>query len=241
MAVGKTGVPKGKGRRGGFLVLAFLLLAGCSQEVAQVGEIAISDKDLSLRSQVSEVYYPGSGKRYVALAQLLQGYLSLQILESLGQKADPSTLEAEAKRIEKDTKAPEALKRIQAVYVGDPKAYLLTFVRVVYAERVLYQEVFPHSPEIQGERHQKAEAFLQEVLRSPSSLGPPRPKKRPGARAAGGLPGERHSTPYREGETDGASLGDGSGAGPTPLGGGFPAPARGQSIPRSSSGWRATR
>jgi hypothetical protein len=157
-------------RHRGFWVLVFLVLAGCSQEVSRVGEIAVSEKDLSLRSQVSEIYYPGSGKRYVALAQLVQGYLSLQVLESLGQNADPSTLEAEAKRIERDTKAPEALKRIQAVYARDPKAYLLTFVRVVYAERVLYQEVFPRSPDIQGERHQKAEAFLQEALKSPSSF-----------------------------------------------------------------------
>ena len=55
----------------------------------------------------------------MALAQSLEDYLSLEVLQSLGQKIDPPTLEAEVKRTEQDTKAREVLRKIQVVYGGD--------------------------------------------------------------------------------------------------------------------------
>ena len=59
-----------------FLLLV-LLLPGCSSEVAKVGDLSISEEDLSRQARVSELYFPGSGQRYVALSQLIKGYLAL--------------------------------------------------------------------------------------------------------------------------------------------------------------------
>lgn len=148
------------------LIFLFLLSA-CSQKIADVEDIIITDRDMSFRKKVSEVYYPNSGKDYVALAHLINGYLSEKILNSIGPKIEDAILDAEAKRIDENTKAPETLKKIKDIYGKNRKAYIKTFVRVVYAERVLYNEVFLRSKEIHREEHQKAEEVLNKAIKSP--------------------------------------------------------------------------
>ena len=163
----------GKGhmkRRYFSLSLLPLLFLGCRSEVARVGEIPITDEDLSRQARVSELYYPGSGQRYVALSQLIKGYLSLGVLKSLGQAVDEATVKGESRRIDEETQAPELLQKIKEVYQGDREAYLQSFVRTVYAERVLYHEVFLPSPEIHRASHEQAEGFLKEALGSPASF-----------------------------------------------------------------------
>lgn len=152
------------------IVLALLLLSGCSRKVARVGETLSTSSDISLRARVSEVYYPGSGKDYVALAQLIKGYLCEEVLKSLGHKIDSSVLEGEAKRIDENTKVPDILKKIKDIYGKNRKAYIKTFIRVVYAERVLYNEVFLKSREIQKDAFSKAEKFLKKVTKSPEEF-----------------------------------------------------------------------
>lgn len=153
-----------------FLFITLVLLSGCSRDVARVGSIPVTHKDLDLRIKVSEIYYPGSGKPYVGLSQLIKGYLSVEILRSRGQKVDDAEIEGEAKRIDASTKAPDMLAKIKAVYGNDRKAYLDTFVRLVYAERVLYGEVFLKSREIQKEKHRQAEELLRNGLTSPAGF-----------------------------------------------------------------------
>lgn len=148
------------------LIFLFLLSA-CTQKVCDVGDINITDKDISLRKKVSEVYYPNSGKDYVALSQLINGYLSEEILKSLGHKIDDAILAAEAKRIDENTKAPETLKKIKDIYDSNRAAYLKTFIRIVYAERYLYNEVFLKSKEIHKEEHQKAVEIVNKAIKSP--------------------------------------------------------------------------
>ena len=154
-------------KRQALLLFFCLLLFACRQEIARVGEIPITENDLSLRAKVSEIYYPGSGKRHVALAQLLKGYLSFQVLKSMDQPADEAILKKEARRIDETTQAPEVLRKIKEVYGRDTRSYQDTFIRVVYAERVLYNDIFLKSEEIHKEQRAKAESILQEVLRSP--------------------------------------------------------------------------
>lgn len=148
-------------------IMIFFLLSACTQKVCDVGDISITDKDISLRKKVSEVYYPNSDKDYVALSQLINGYLSEEILKSLGHKIDDAILAAEAKRIDENTKAPEILKKIKAIYGSNKAAYIKTFIRIVYAERALYNEVFLKSREIHREEHQKAEEILSKAIKSP--------------------------------------------------------------------------
>jgi|GEM_PF-3848218 hypothetical protein len=123
-----------------FAMTVLISLAGCSREVCSVGDMRITEKDIKLRAKVSEVFFPQNKSEHAALAQLIRGYVSLQIARSLGYETSQRAIEEEANRIDRDTKAPEILKKIKAVYGGDRKGYLNTFVTVVYAERLLYQE-----------------------------------------------------------------------------------------------------
>jgi len=138
--------------------------------VGRIGGIPVTEIDLSYRSRVSEVYYPGSGKRYVALAQLVKGYLAFEVLKDLGVPTDNAALEREAARIDGSTKAPEVLAKIKAVYGEDRRGYMDTFVRVVYGERGLYNEVFLKSAAIHQETRRLAAEFLAEAKGAPSSF-----------------------------------------------------------------------
>ncbi|MCX5858659.1 MAG: hypothetical protein NT056_01975 [Proteobacteria bacterium] len=152
-------------------LLPFLgFFAGCAKKVAEVGTIPITGKDIALRARVSEVYYPGSGKDYIGLTQLVKGYLSEEVLKSLGQKVDQSTWEAEANRIDQNTKAPAVLEKIKNIYGRDRKNYLNSFIRVVYADRAVYNEVFLKSGDIHKQQRNKADDFLKEALKSPSAF-----------------------------------------------------------------------
>jgi len=151
-------------------IIIFFLLSACTQKVCEVGDISITDKDISLRKKASEVYYPNSGKDYIALSQLINGYLSEEMLKSLGHKIDDTILEAEAKRIDENTKAPETLKKIKDVYGRNRGAYIKTFVRIVYAERALYNEVFLKSKEIHKNEYQNAENTIKEAIASKKPL-----------------------------------------------------------------------
>ncbi|MFZ3065307.1 MAG: hypothetical protein WA277_08510 [Nitrospirota bacterium] len=151
-------------------IIIFFLLSACTQKVCEVGDINITDKDISLRKKVSEVYYPNSGKDYVALSQLINGYLSEEILKSLGHKVDDAILKSEAKRIDENTKAPEILKKIKDIYGRNRDAYIKTFVRIVYAERALYNEIFLKSKEIHKNEYQNAENIIKEGIASKKPL-----------------------------------------------------------------------
>lgn len=152
------------------LLLPLGFTSGCAKKVAEVGSIPITNKDIAFRTRVSEVYYPGSGKDYIGLTQLIKGYLSEEVLKSLGQKVDQSTWEAEAQRIDQNTKAPAVLEKVKNVYGRDRKNYLNSFIRVVYADRAVYNEVFLKSGAIHQQQRKNAEKFLQAALQSPSAF-----------------------------------------------------------------------
>ena len=154
------------------LMVAIILAAGCKKKdiVAKVGDIEITKKDLDYRAKVSEVYYPKSGQPYVALAQLIQSYLDESVLKAVGGKADDAAWEAEAKRVDENTKAPEVLKKIKDVYGLDHAGYIKTFIRPVYAERYLYNEIFLKSKDISKDQNEQAKKFLAEAIANPSQF-----------------------------------------------------------------------
>ena len=154
-------------------LLVFLLVSlypACDRNIGTVGSIRITEQDVSQRAKVSEIYYPASGKPYVGLAQLIKGYLSVEVLKSMNTVVDNAVLETEATRIDENTKAPEMLRKIKDVYGSDRKAYLKTFVQMVYAERTLYNDVFLKACDIHREQKQKADAFLKAVAATPESF-----------------------------------------------------------------------
>lgn len=151
----------------------FFFTGSCNKDrgkVADVGGIIITEKDLEQRGKVSEIYYPGSNKAYIALAQLSRAYLSEKVLESLGHKVDEQTLQAESKRIDENTKAPEVLKKIKDAYGMDKQGYTKTFIRVTYDERYLYNEVFLKSRDIHKEQYLKAQSIIRESQQSPEKF-----------------------------------------------------------------------
>ncbi len=149
------------------LILLIFLICACDRNVAKVGETILTSKDITYRMRVSEIYYPDSGKDYIALSQLIKGYLAEEVLKSLGYKIDDSVLEGEAKRIDVNTKAPDVLNAIKKVYGRNREAYKKTFVRTVYAERFLYNEVFLKSSHIHKEEKERAEEFLMRAKKVP--------------------------------------------------------------------------
>ncbi len=86
----------------GIFLFLILLFPACTRNIAQVGDTVITSRDISYRKRVSEIYYPGSGKDHVALAQLVKGYLSEEVLKSLGYKVTDDILKKEAERIEEE-------------------------------------------------------------------------------------------------------------------------------------------
>lgn len=104
------------------------------------------------------------------MAQLINGYLSEEVLKSLEHKVDNATFEAEAKRIDENTNAPETLKKIKNVYGSNREAYIKTFIRIVYAERVLYNEVFLRSKDIHKEQYLNAGRLAKKTIISPNSF-----------------------------------------------------------------------
>jgi len=155
----------------GWIFLALVLAAGCrAKNVAQVGDTTITEKDIAARQKVSDIYYPDSGKPYVALAQLIQGFLAEQALKSLEYPVNEQIWEAESNRIDQNTKAPETLAKIKDVFGLDHKSYLKVFIRPLYAERYLYNEVFLNSTEIHKERYEQAQNFLKAALKEPGAF-----------------------------------------------------------------------
>lgn len=154
-----------------FFLLLFIITSCSEKIVCEVGGVKITESDIRNRMRVSEVYYPKSGKEYVALAQLIKGYLSEEVLRKLGRRVDEGTIENESKRIDENTKTPDALKRIKDIYGKDRKGYLKTFVRIVYGERVLYNEIFLTSRDIHREQYEKAKKLLSATIKEPENFG----------------------------------------------------------------------
>jgi hypothetical protein len=135
-------------KRAAFLLPLFLIAAAAVEspkKVCVVGQVTFDDYDLVRRQAVVEVYYPGRGEPYTALAQLIEGGLAVEIIRGLGHSVDSVTLETEAHRIDTETHAPERLAHIKEAYGDDRAAYLKGFVAPAYARRVLYHEVFQKS------------------------------------------------------------------------------------------------
>ncbi len=152
------------------LLVALFLVSGCARDAARVGDLRIAKRDLARRATVSELQFPGSGTRHVALAQLVKGYLALAVLQSLDVPTGDAAIEAEARRIDADTRAPEVLKRIKDVYGSDRRGYLDSYVRVVFAERVVYNEVFLKDRAIHAAQRNRAEAFLATARKNPRAF-----------------------------------------------------------------------
>lgn len=151
-----------------FYLLLIFLISACDRNIAKVGETVLTTKDVSYRASVSEIYYPESGKHYIALSQLIKGYLAEEVLKSMGYRIDKNIIDSESKRIDANAKAPDVLNAIKKVYGRNKDAYNKSFVRIVYSERFLYNEVFLKSSSIHKEERKRAEEFINKAKKNPS-------------------------------------------------------------------------
>lgn len=111
-----------------------------SAPVARVGGHRIDERDLELRQRVLDVTYPSSSSPAAALAQLVESLLATELLARQGHGSATRELEAEALRIDRETRMPEMLARIQAIFGDDRDRYLTVFVRTDTAAARLWEK-----------------------------------------------------------------------------------------------------
>lgn len=127
--------------------------------IATVGEYKITEKDKILRDQIQQVFYPKDPNSY-GLDQLVTAFTYAQILKNNGHEITEHLLRAEDMRINQNTKAPEVLQKIRALFKGDEEAYKKVFLLPTYAERTIYYDFFSKSPKAQESSLAKVRDFL---------------------------------------------------------------------------------
>src|SRR5690349_1734016 len=95
------------------VVILLLLQVGCTGGlIAEVGSFKISKKDVEFRNQVIQIYYPNETRK-LGRDQLVNAYITAQILINNGHALDKAVLVKERERIDKTTLMPEMLNRIK--------------------------------------------------------------------------------------------------------------------------------
>jgi hypothetical protein len=157
----------------GIMAAAFFLTIRLGSEqktlVAKVGDYEITAEHLLLRQQHTDLYYPGSGKPEVALAQLIQGYLAAMLMKQENAELDQATWIAEKERIDRQTRDPEALARLKAVYGNDEYSFLYVGILPDFAQSRLYK-LYRSNPKFAEETRLATSAFLDEAEASPSDF-----------------------------------------------------------------------
>ena len=137
--------------------------------IATVGDYEITQKDKVLRDQIQRVFYPQDPHSY-GLDQLVNAFSYAQILKNNGHEITEHLLRAEDMRINQNTKAPEVLRKIRALFKGDEEAYKKVFVLPTYAERTIYYDFFSKNPKAQERSLAKVRKFLDELNNTQTSL-----------------------------------------------------------------------
>ena len=173
------------------LVIVLILLAGCSTRteepapapaprpahatraddgsLAQVGGRAITAEMVAQRRRHIDMYYPGTSSPEGALAQLVQGYLAVELLRREGIDLDRRTLLAERDRIDRQSRDRGRLERIKALYADDEEAYLRVGILPDFARSRLERH-FHATPRFGEPARQAAAALLDEVASDATSF-----------------------------------------------------------------------
>ncbi|MGE4232995.1 MAG: hypothetical protein AB7F43_06675 [Bacteriovoracia bacterium] len=153
------------------VVVSFFFLIGCSKEVvvATVGRYEITKKDVENRKKILEIYFPKSNiDGDIAKRQLIKAYTQAEILSKYGIRLDKTVLKREASRIEKNTKMPQTLTNIKAIFqrffLVNEDDYLKVFVLPTLASRKIYYDLFLENKEIQKKPKEQAALLAKSVL-----------------------------------------------------------------------------
>ncbi len=145
------------------------LLRGPAEPALRVGPYAVSDEQLELRRRHVAVLYPDSAQPEVAAAQLVQGYLSAVVLAKYGTELDRRTWEAEALRVDRETRDPEMLGQLKAVYAADQESYLTVGLLPDFAQSRLFR-YYRSASRFAEESRRRAAAFLDEAEQNPAEF-----------------------------------------------------------------------
>ena len=130
--------------------------------VKQIGSWKITKSDLAFRTEVAKIYFPDADEK-AALMQLEKSARYLEILEKNGITVTEADLDAEEKRIRKQTQDPKILDQIAKVFKGDEKAYRKNFVLPNLVNHFIYFEFFLNNPKIQNVVYEKALNLIKSV------------------------------------------------------------------------------
>jgi hypothetical protein len=127
--------------------------------LAQVGVWTIDSVDLQLRRQISELYYPGAADEVATLSQFVEALLAAELLARRGTLINDEWLEAEARRIDSETRNPDMLNRIKGLFGNDRRRYLKVFVLPSAAKAKLWTD-FRADPQLRQAALQRARDAL---------------------------------------------------------------------------------
>jgi hypothetical protein len=154
------------------LGLALGALCSCGRRpglVGQVGETAITETDLAYRQAVMAVR---SGKEFpghLALLQLIEESLMVEVGRAHGVVVSEELLEDEAARVQATSRDPQTLARIRAVFGDDEGAYRRLVLQPILVNQLLHAR-FSLGHDIQAEPLARAREALDAALADPTSL-----------------------------------------------------------------------
>lgn len=154
------------------LWLLGMLIAGCTQKpdpAAQVGEIAISQSDIAFRQQVAEVRSGEALPAHIALLQLIQEALALEVGKRFDVLITEEMLAEEAERVATESRDPETLARIQEVFGQDEQAYRRLMLTPILVNQLLTAR-FSLGYDIQAEPLGRAQEALASAMAGEADL-----------------------------------------------------------------------
>jgi hypothetical protein len=154
------------------LTLTMLALWSCGAQpeaVAQVGETAITAEDVAYRQAVMAVRSDEEFPSHLALFQLIQEALVVEVGRAYGVVVSEQMLGDEAARVEATSRDPETLARIRAVFGEDEAAYRRLVLQPILVNQLLHAR-FSLGHDIQDEPLARAQEMLAAALTDPASL-----------------------------------------------------------------------
>lgn len=109
----------------------------------RIGDHRFTAGDIDVRRRIIlQKYEDPDRARLGAYAQLIEGFLLVEVLAEEGRPITEADLDAETARIDRDTRDAERLRRLKEM-CGDPQAYRRIGILPDFANRRFFYEVHP--------------------------------------------------------------------------------------------------
>ena len=158
------------------LLLLFILLllgiTGCEAQpaiVARVGESTITIMDVTYRQEVMVLRHGEVFPSHLALLQLIEETLMVEVGRSYGIVVNEQLLADEAARVQATSRDPAMLASIRSVFGDDEASYRRLVLHPTLVNQLLHAR-FSLDHDIQIEPLARAKALLAAALADPNSL-----------------------------------------------------------------------